>query len=303
MFVSETCVAMHHAAVERDGLVPASIRSMLLGRIAGSVAGGFLYRHLGKESVYCAEAALFWCLLVAQACCLPMAQVSRSDIKRAPRRSMIVYMTVRGLLPDPSVSLFFFYSDRLRFSSVQFGWLDAAGALAVYVGTYYSTLRHVVLRQVAATWLYWFFTQLVVTRWVYGYDFTLVLVPVVVMSFAESALATQYTVSTGADVTCYSSLAQLARAGGFGLSTGMTAAFGINHDSYGSLLLFVSICAWCSAAVSLYACVVDDAQEQERGHEEELAGEEAEPDVDVSSDALEPKVPHYGLEGDCAHVV
>ena len=47
MVASETSVAMHQAVLERGGVSPAAIRAKLLGKVCGSLLGGYLLHGAG----------------------------------------------------------------------------------------------------------------------------------------------------------------------------------------------------------------------------------------------------------------
>jgi hypothetical protein len=270
MLVSETCVAAHQAALERAGLDAAGVRAKLVGKALGSMLGGILVDHVGYAPVYGVQSALF---MVALACRFSPAPAASPEARAPLHVHFVLYMLLQRALPDAGTVLFFYCNDVLQISADDFGLMGAVCIAAQIAGTYYVTQRHVATLAAIANVIYSLCLMLLLTRWVLGLDFWLIMLPAALLSFTFSIVDTQFQIEAGDGVSYQNSLAMLARAVGLALSTGLTAGLGVDHDEYGNLFLLVFICAVCAVLTIPYAVYVDREREAslfEEEPEEEL---------------------------------
>lgn len=140
---------------------------------------------------------------------------------------------------------------------MDFGYLYAIMVAASLAGTYAMDIPHCAAWYALSQLFAAACLLLLLSRWVLGHDFMLIALPGALGSYAQSALATQYFVDARENVAMLTAVRMLARGVGLGLSTGLTAYYGVNHDSYGGLLPLCFICCMCTLPVLPYAVFVD----------------------------------------------
>ena len=242
MFCSESCIALSQTAYESRGLSAHRSRRIIVGNILGSLLGNYLLKHTNKETVYATEALLFWLSLVVGAYSNPIEPVPKQQDNQKSMLALAQYIILLNALPDAQTALFFFFSDRLRFSPVEYAWMDASSAIFGLIGTF-LIVRRVDAWFAMAYAVYNVINVAVVARMTVGVDLPLLLVAGMPVSVLGSILSTQYMADASTDAPYWSSLPFFGKVLGFASSNFLMWAYGVNHDMYRGLLDLTTVVA------------------------------------------------------------
>ena len=245
MFLSESCIAFNQTCLDHEGMSPMDMRKALLGRVIGSSLGGVLYRMFGSTSVYTLEALLF-CVFIPLTHYFPTQP--RAPVEKRPddetQSRMAVFLILLSMLPDAGMPLFFFESDKLGFTSIEFAVLDGLGTLGTLIGTYIH-VDDVALWFMLSCTVNASVLIMLVSRWAIGIPPLLLLIPCVLTHrVLGSALVTQYTIGANKNVAFWSTLPMVGQVCGASLSMFLVHHYHVDHSHYGNLLLLVYIVAF-----------------------------------------------------------